>query len=89
MMRRSSVDLAETPWSNTGAVASPGDINDSGIALSAGYNAGWVQADIGVTPLGFVFTNPVGGITFRPKLSEAVSLRFTIEQRAVTDSVLS
>jgi len=75
--------------SNTGAVASPGDINDSGIALSAGFNAGWVQADLGVTPLGFLFTNPVGGITFRPKLSEAVTLRFTIEQRAVTDSVLS
>ena len=64
---------------NTGAVPSPGDINDSDIALSAGFNAGWVQADLGVTPLGFLFTNPVGGITFRPKLSEAVTLRFTIE----------
>ncbi len=34
-------------------------------------------------------SKPVGGITFRPKLSEAVTLRFTIEQRTVTDSVLS
>jgi cellulose synthase operon protein C len=75
--------------SNTGAVASPGDINDSGIALSAGFNAGWIQAELGVTPLGFLFTNPVGGITSRPKLSEAVTLRFTIEQRAVMDSVHS
>jgi cellulose synthase operon protein C len=75
--------------SNKGVLASPGDINDSGIALSAGFNAGWVQVDLGVTPLGFLFTNPVGGITFRSKLSEVVTLRFTIEQRAVTDNVLS
>jgi hypothetical protein len=38
-----------------GAVPSPGDINDSGVGLSAGFNGGWIQADIGVTPLGFLF----------------------------------
>lgn len=77
------------PVTNTGSVVNPGSISDSGVGLSVSFDGGWVQVDAGVTPLGFELINPVGGLTFRPRLSEAVTLRFTLEQRAVTDSVLS
>lgn len=81
--------FGRNPLVDSGAVTSPGDISDSGIGLNAAFDAGWVKADVGVTPLGFLFTSPVGGLSFEPQLSEAVTLRFSIEQRAVTDSVMS
>ncbi|MGZ0189403.1 MAG: cellulose synthase subunit BcsC-related outer membrane protein, partial [Alphaproteobacteria bacterium] len=77
------------PLAQTGSVLNPGTIDASGVGLSAAFEGGWIRGDAGVTPLGFEAINPVGGITFQPKLNEEVSLRFTVEQRAVTDSVLS
>ena len=39
--------------------------------------------------MGFQVTNFVGGAAYAPKLDENIGLRFSFEQRAVTDSVLS
>ena len=74
---------------NTGAVPNPGTIQDSGVGLNLAFDGGVIKGDIGVTPLGFEEINPVGGITFAPKLNKEVELQFTLQQRAVTDSVLS
>jgi tetratricopeptide (TPR) repeat protein len=77
------------PLVRAGPVPNPGAINTSGGDLSAAFEGGWIKGDAGVTPLGFEVINPAGGITFQPKLNEEVGLSFTLEQRAVTDSVLA
>jgi len=77
------------PLSPTGAVADPGKIDASGVGLSLGYGNEHVQADIGVTPLGFREVNPVGGVTGTFMAAPNLKLALTAEQRAMTDSVLS
>jgi len=61
----------------------------SGVALSAGFESGIVQADVGTTPLGFEKTNITGGVSVTPRLSRYASARVWAERRAVTDSVVS
>ena len=61
----------------------------AGVALSLGYSYGDARADIGSTPLGFEQSNLVGGIELAPHLTDALTLRATLDRRAVTDSLLS
>ncbi len=67
----------------------PSSLRDSGAGLALSYENGSVSMDVGSTPLGFEETNVVGGISWRPQISENTSLAFTAERRAVKDSVLS
>ncbi|MGM8848943.1 cellulose synthase subunit BcsC-related outer membrane protein [Salinicola halophyticus] len=71
------------------AARSPDSITDAGVGLNLAYRLDSVDADIGSTPLGFEKSNVVGGITWRPQISEDTHLSVTAERRAVKDSVLS
>ncbi|WP_339934862.1 cellulose synthase subunit BcsC-related outer membrane protein [Vreelandella glaciei] len=69
--------------------ARPSSLRDSGSGLELSYTNRNLNLDIGSTPLGFEETNLVGGINWRPKVADNISLNFTAERRAVKDSVLS
>jgi len=71
------------------AVDDQGSITDTGVGLNIAYRLDSVDADIGATPIGFEKSNVVGGITWRPQISENTHLSVTAERRAVKDSVLS
>jgi hypothetical protein len=60
-----------------------------GVGLDLAYKYGWLTADFGTTPLGFLLNNIIGGVELSPQLSDNVTLRVTGERRAVTDSLLS
>jgi tetratricopeptide (TPR) repeat protein len=74
---------------STARSARPSSLRDSGAGLELSYERSNVNLDIGSTPLGFKETNMVGGINWRPGIAENTSLNFTVERRAVKDSVLS
>ncbi|MDQ7728410.1 cellulose synthase subunit BcsC-related outer membrane protein [Halomonas sp. SpR8] len=69
--------------------ARPSSLRDSGSGLELSYENSNLNLDIGSTPLGFEETNLVGGINWRPDITDNTSLNFTVERRAVKDSVLS
>ncbi|WP_336274955.1 cellulose biosynthesis protein BcsC [Vreelandella indica] len=69
--------------------ARPSSLRDGGAGLELGYELQNLNLDIGSTPLGFEESNLVGGINWRPEIAENTSLNFTVERRAVKDSVLS
>ena len=60
----------------------------AGVAVSATYDGQAVHADVGTTPLGFQKTNVSAGLSVTPKVGPT-TLRASVEQRPVTDSVLS
>jgi Flp pilus assembly protein TadD len=64
-------------------------LHDTGAALSVFYRSDNINADVGSTPLGFEQTNLSGGISGHIPLGGGSQLRGSIEQRPVTDSVLS
>lgn len=65
------------------------DQEDTGVAVSAGWEKGAFSADIGVTPIGFEVVNVVGGLRYLFDLSNDWFLRAELERRPVLDSVLS
>ncbi|MET4700064.1 tetratricopeptide (TPR) repeat protein [Constrictibacter sp. MBR-5] len=67
----------------------PGKQDAAGVGVNVGYGIDAFSVDLGVTPLGFDLINPVGGVSFAPMLDQNIGLKFTLEQRAVTDSLLS
>lgn len=69
--------------------AQPGNQRDSGAGLSLSYTNNSVSLDVGSTPLGFAETNIVGGVSWRPALTDNTSLALNAERREVKDSVLS
>ncbi|WP_198651195.1 cellulose biosynthesis protein BcsC [Salinicola sp. CPA57] len=71
------------------AARRPDSITDAGVGLELAYRLDSIDADIGSTPLGFEKSSVVGGITWRPQISEDTHLSVTAERRAVKDSVLS
>jgi Tfp pilus assembly protein PilF len=72
----------------TGMLA-PRDDTATGVALNLGYRRDWLAADIGTTPLGFRYSNVVGGLELSPSLGDGWRLRLTGERRAMEDSLLS
>jgi predicted Zn-dependent protease len=66
-----------------------GGQNASGVLLNLAYSYGWLDADIGGTPIGFPVQTVVGGISLAPHLTDTLVLRLTGERRAVTESLLS
>jgi len=67
----------------------PGKQDAAGVGINVGYGIDAFAVDLGVTPLGFDLINPVGGVSFAPMLDQNIGLKFTLERRAVTDSLLS
>ncbi|SLJ99542.1 Tetratricopeptide repeat-containing protein [Enterobacter sp. NFR05] len=75
-------------------VSQPGDVstdsqNGNGVELNMALSGDSYRLDIGSTPLGQDLNTLVGGVKWSPKLSNYLSLIFTGERRAVTDSLLS
>lgn len=60
----------------------------SGVAVSVGYRNENLALNLGTTPLGFLVSHVVGGLSFSSQLDQ-VTLRGALNRRAVTDSMLS
>lgn len=62
-----------------------------GVGYSMGYRLGGFSADIGVSPVGFMFEHVVGGLRYESTWGRDHALWYavSVERRAVTDSVLS
>ncbi|MGK9174788.1 BCSC C-terminal domain-containing protein [Yokenella regensburgei] len=63
--------------------------NASGVELNMALSGDSYRMDIGSTPLGQDLSTLVGGVKWSPKLTNYLSLIFTGERRAMTDSLLS
>ncbi|WP_233834901.1 cellulose biosynthesis protein BcsC [Paraburkholderia sp. ZP32-5] len=82
---------AATRAQQAGKVAAPGKQSAYGVGLGLGYETGNWMADIGTTPLGFKYSNVVGGVTFRNSIDAGQGSWFNagVSRRAVTDSITS
>jgi hypothetical protein len=60
-----------------------------GVGFSLAYRNQALNLDVGTSPIGFKSQNLLGGVELAPQLNDKVRLRFGIERRSVTDSVLS
>nr|QQZ51083.1 BCSC C-terminal domain-containing protein [Phenylobacterium glaciei] len=69
-------------------VARSVDSAASGVGFTVGYKSDKFAGDIGVTPVGMDKTKVVGGLAWTPSVGPT-TLKFGIDRRAVTDSVLS
>ncbi len=59
-----------------------------GVGLALGWRNDKIEADIGVTPLGFKVVDVVGGLTYRGKLG-SVGWSLTASRRPMSNSLLS
>src|SRR3546814_1518141 len=90
--QKTAYEMRISDWSSdvcSSDLLDPGKQDATGVGVNVGYGIDAFAIDLGVTPLGFNIVNPVGGISWAPTLDQNVGLKFTLEQRAVTDSVLS
>ncbi|MCX5539157.1 cellulose synthase subunit BcsC-related outer membrane protein [Paraburkholderia sp. CNPSo 3076] len=74
-----------------GTVAAPGAQSAHGVGLGVGYETRKWAFDIGTTPLGFQYTNVVGGASFKSAIDAKAGSWFNagVSRRAVTDSITS
>ena len=72
----------------SGGVGTTREQQDSGVALSVGYETAKLKLDLGTTPLGFQVANVVGGLSYRDNLGD-LQLKLDLSRRPVTDSLLS
>lgn len=77
------------PVAYPGGMLAPRDDTASGVAFNLAYRRDWLSADVGSTPIGFRYTNVVGGLEVAPALGGGWRLRLSGERRAVQDSLLS
>ncbi len=67
----------------------PRDTSVSGVGLGLAYSRGAFAGDIGVSPIGFRRQNILGGIEIAPAITNNFRIRGILENRSVTDSLLS
>lgn len=72
-----------------GRGSSAGAQTADGVGLSVGYESERWRADIGTTPIGFQYSNVVGGASINGPLTEQLNYKLGVARRAVTDSLLS
>jgi len=96
-------DVIMTPVSlNAGSVASLSKFGSgtatsqdkqksSGLGLSMSYKLDGFKADVGVTPLGFTYSNFTGGLNLEGKVLDAnpINYMLNISSRPITDSLLA
>ena len=67
--------------------------NDTGVGLAVAWEnaASGVKADLGVSPMGFLYSTAVGGISLERPLGDSEHARYAVavSRRAVTDSLTS
>ncbi|MBJ2258537.1 cellulose synthase subunit BcsC-related outer membrane protein [Pseudomonas psychrophila] len=77
-----------------------GDVNgsagrqkDTGVGLAVAYEMPslGLKADVGVSPLGFLYSSPVGGVSIDRPFGEGSNFRYgaSLSRRAVNDSLVS
>ncbi|WP_295518009.1 cellulose biosynthesis protein BcsC [uncultured Pseudomonas sp.] len=71
--------------------ASPGSQSDSGVGLAVAFSdpQRGLKADIGTTPLGFLYSTPVGGVSLERPLTDNTRYTLSASRRAVIDSLTS
>lgn len=69
-------------------VVVPYPIKAQGVAASVGYQSTSVSADIGLSPLGFLFGGAVGGVRWNRAISDS-NIALEASRRSVAESVLS
>lgn len=74
-----------------GTVAAPGTQSAHGVGLGVGYQTRRWSFDLGTTPLGFQYTDVVGGVSYKSTFDAAQGGWFNAgaSRRAVTDSITS
>jgi len=74
-----------------GSSGAQNDQAGRGVGWSLGYKMRGFSADIGVTPVGFQYSNVTGGVKFDGTLDQANTLYYSVSasSRPVVDSVLS
>jgi len=83
------------PLERAAATAGPtharpqGSQQTNGVAAALALGGDSYTFDIGTTPTGGEFTRLLGGVEWRPRLSQNSALTLKAERRAVNDSVLS
>ena len=75
----------------SGAATNTAKQESSGLGLSMSYKLNGFKADVGVTPLGFTYSNFTGGLKLEGKFLEAnpINYMLNVSSRPVTDSLLS
>lgn len=86
---QAALDELQTRLASARRGARPGTQRDAGAGLSLTYENDSLAMDVGSTPLGFEESHIVGGVTWRPALSDTTRLQLTAERREVKDSLLS
>lgn len=71
-----------------GGVGTTREQQDSGVAISVGYENARLKLDLGTTPLGFQVANFVGGMSYNDSFGD-VKLKLDLSRRPITDSLLS
>jgi tetratricopeptide (TPR) repeat protein len=71
-----------------GSAGTTREQQDSGMAISVGFETAHLKLDIGTTPLGFAVQNVVGGLSYNDNFGD-VKLKLDLNRRPVTDSLLS
>lgn len=71
-----------------GGVGTTREQQDSGVAISVGYENARLKLDLGSTPLGFQVANFVGGVSYNDSFGD-VKLKLDVSRRPITDSLLS
>ena len=82
-------NFGTNPLTSSSRALRDGQTSAAGVGLDLGYGHEFASADIGTTPLGFQLANVTGGIELAPSLASGLTLRATLDRRAVTDSLLS
>jgi tetratricopeptide (TPR) repeat protein len=73
-----------------GTTGAAGSQSDHGVGLSVAYETTGLSADLGTTPIGFRYTNVIGGVKLnRPLDDSGLSYTAEVSRRPVTDSLLS
>jgi len=74
-----------------GTVAAPGTQTAYGVGLGVGYETRNWTADIGTTPIGFRYSNVVGGATYRNAIDPGQGGWYNVglSRRAVTETITS
>lgn len=74
-------------------IDSPGSQKDSGVGVAVAYEnpSQGLKADLGVSPVGFLFNTAVGGISLDRPFAEGSNWRYNLNlsRRSVTDSLTS
>lgn len=71
-----------------GGVGTTREQQDSGVAISVGYENARLKLDLGTTPLGFQVANFVGGVSYNDSFGD-LKLKLDVSRRPITDSLLS